>query len=82
MLRIGKILKGILVLHVDDALHAGKGDEYEKIMDQILKTFDIKDDKRKEGNFSFLGRQVGQQPDGSLRDHADLPRRRQAHLHR
>ena len=35
-------------------------------MDQILKTFDIKDDKRKEGNFSFLGRQVAQQPDGTV----------------
>ena len=66
VLRIGNILKGILVLHVDDALHAGKGDEYEKTMDQILKTFEIKDDKRKEGNFSFLGRQVAQQPDGTV----------------
>ena len=66
MLRIGNILKGILVLHVDDALHAGKGDEYEKTMDKILKTFEIKDDKRKEGNFSFLGRQVAQQPDGTV----------------
>ena len=56
MLRIGKILKGILVTHADDALHAGKGDVYEKTMDQILKTFDIKDEKRKKGIFSFLGR--------------------------
>ena len=55
VLRIGKILTGILVLHVDDALHAGKGEEYEKTMDQILRTFGTKDDKRKEGNFSFLG---------------------------
>ena len=66
VLRIGKILMGILVLHVDDTLHAGKGEGYEKTMDQILKTFDIKDDKRKEGNFSFLGRQVAQQPDGTV----------------
>ena len=65
-LRIGKVLKGILVLHVDDALHAGKGEEYKKAMDQTLKTFDIKEDKRKEGNFSFLGRQVAQQPDGTV----------------
>ena len=35
-------------------------------MDQILKTFDIKDDKQKEGNFSFLGRQVAQQADGTV----------------
>ena len=66
VLRISKILKGIRVLHVDDALHAGKGDEYEKTMDQILKTFEITADKRKEGNFSFLGRQVAQQPDGTV----------------
>ena len=66
VLRIGKVLKGILVLHVDDALHAGEGEEYEKAMDKILKTFDIKEDKRKEGHFSFLGRQVAQQPDGTV----------------
>ena len=35
-------------------------------MDQILKTFDIKGDACKEGNFSFLGRQVAQQPDGTV----------------
>ena len=66
VLRIGKVLKGILVLHVDDALHAGEGEEYEKAMDKILKTFDIKEDKRKEGHFNFLGRQVAQQPDGTV----------------
>ena len=64
MLRIGNILKGIFVIHVGDDLHAEKRDENENIMDQILKTFEIKDDTRKEGNFSFLGRQVAQQPDG------------------
>ena len=53
MLRIGNILQGILVLHVDDAPNEGNGDEYEKTMDQILKTFEIKNDKRKKGNFSF-----------------------------
>ena len=66
VLRIGKILMSILVLHVDDALHAGKGEEYEKTMDQIFKTFDSKEDKQKEGNFSFLGHQVAQQPDGTV----------------
>ena len=66
VLRIGNILKGILVLHVDDTLHAEKGDEYEKTMDQILKTFEIKDDKRKKGNFSFLERQIAQEPDKTV----------------
>ena len=66
VLRIGKILMGTLVLHVDCALHAGKGEEYEKTMDQIFKTFDIKDDWWREGNFSFLGRQVAQLPDGTV----------------
>ena len=66
MLRFAKILKGILMLHVGHASHAGKGDEYEKTLDQIPKTFDVKDDKRKEDNFSFLGRQVAQQPDETV----------------
>ena len=35
-------------------------------MDLILETFEIKDDKRKEGNFSILGRQVAQQPNGTV----------------
>ena len=35
-------------------------------MDKTLKIFDIKEDKRKEGHFNFLGRQVAQQPDGTV----------------
>jgi hypothetical protein len=59
-------LIGLLVLHVDDALHAGQGKEYEDSMKTILNIFEIPDDKREEGNFSFLGRAITQQPDGSV----------------
>ena len=64
--RVGKILRGLLVLHVDDALHAGEGQDYETAMNKILKTFEIPEDKRKENNFNFLGRSVTQQPDGTV----------------
>ena len=66
VLQTGMILMGILVLHVDDSLHAGKGEDYEKTVDQILKKFDVKDDKRKECQFSSLGRQIAQQPNGTV----------------
>ena len=35
-------------------------------MKTILNIFEIPDGKREEGNFSFLGRAVTQQPDGSV----------------
>ena len=66
LLRIGKILMGIRVLHVDDVLHARKKLEYKKDMDCILDTFEIKDDKGKGRKFSLLGRQVAQKPNGTV----------------
>ena len=66
VLRIKGILKGILMLHVDDGLHCGQGSEYEEAMKKIHEAFEIAPDKQHVGNFTFLGRKLEQQLDHSV----------------
>ena len=71
VLRVNNVLQGIMLLHVDDGLHMGDGAAYQKAMEDILKEFDIKEDKMKHTAFTFLGRNVSQQPDKSI--HVSMP---------
>ena len=66
VLRIKGVLKGILMLHVDDGLHCGDGPEYERAMKEIHESFEIAPDKQHIENFTFLGRKLEQQMDHSI----------------
>ena len=66
VLRIDGTLNGILMLHVDDGLHCGRGDQYEKAINKILETFEIAPEKRHGGSFNFLGRKLEQQMDHTI----------------
>ena len=49
-------LVGILALHVDDALWAGRGKRYEEARSHIRKNFSMKQEVS--GTFDFLGRHL------------------------
>ena len=55
---------GMLVLHVDDACHAGEGPAYTRAMDYVRKHFTI--GKEEQDDFVFLGRHVVQHKDYSI----------------
>ena len=57
---VNNILRGILLLHVDDGFHFGEGPAYETNMNQLFEDFEIPPEKRKSGSFTFLGRTVTQ----------------------
>ena len=63
---VDNILRGILLLHVDDGFHIGEGLEYETSMGQLFEDFEIPPEKRKSGTFTFLGRTVTQLDDMSF----------------
>ena len=60
------VLRGILLLHVDDGFHFGDGPEYEASMGKLFEDFEIPPEKRKSGTFTFLGRTVTQLDDMSF----------------
>lgn len=62
-----EILVGLLVLHVDDGMHAGKGPKYDKAMEEIRKTFEVTEDKIHASSFTFLGRDLEQMEDFSVK---------------
>ncbi len=67
VLRINGVLKGMLLLHVDDGLHIGEGPEYERAIEGLHNEFGIAAEKCHSTSFDFLGRTLEQQPDHSIR---------------
>ena len=63
---VNGILRGLLLLHVDDGFHFGEGPEYETSMEQLFEDFEIPPEKRKSGCFTFLGRTITQLDDMSF----------------
>ena len=64
--KVNGILRGMILLHVDDGLHFGEGKEYHDSMDKIFKAFEIAPEKRKTKDFAFLGRTIKQHDDYSF----------------
>ena len=62
---VNNILRGILLLHVDEGLHFGEEPEYETSMNQFFEDFGTLR-KRESGSFTFLGRTVIQLDDRSF----------------
>ena len=67
VLRINGVLKGMLLLHVDDGLHIGEGPEYERAIEGLHNEFGIAAEKCHSTSFDFLRRTLEQQPDHSIR---------------
>ena len=66
---VDDVLRGILLLHVDDGFHFGDGPEYEASMNKLFEDFEIPPEppeKRKSGTFTFLGRTVTRLDDMSF----------------
>eukprot|EP00435_Cladocopium_sp_Y103_P058473 s1160_g20.t1 len=59
----GGVLVGALAAHVDDLYATGTGEKYEKSMKFLEKEIYL---KRKVGDFRFCGKNVKQNPDGSV----------------
>ena len=66
VLMVDNILRGILLLHVDDGFRFGEGPEYDTSMNQLFGDFEIPPEKRKSGSFTLLGRTVTQLDDMSF----------------
>ena len=68
----GEKLRGILVSHIDDFLHAGD-DVFEKdVMDPLRERFEA--GKLEEGNFLYVGFQICQREEGIVLDQSDYVR--------
>ena len=63
---VDNVLRGILLLHVDDGFHFGEGPEYETSMGQLFEDFEIPPEKRTSGSFTVLGRMATQLDDMSF----------------
>ena len=64
---INGILRGLLLLYVDNWFHFGESKKHKESMDEIFDTFEISPKKRQPGSFNFLKPTVTQLDDMSFR---------------